>query len=88
MKTYKVLLSQITEGKTSPVKKKKKKKSGKGVLKTVERKPGVIGSFIAGAAAAAHRHIMGTAQKYGYQPITDYMRQGGSKKEIYVRKDD
>lgn len=52
---------------------KSKKKKDKSSSSSSTQRSGVIGSFITGFAAAAHRDIMGTAQKYGYHPIAHYV---------------
>lgn len=86
MKTYKTLVLQLDEAAAS------KKTKTKVVGRVVGGLAGAGGSFLGGAAAAAHRAIIQPAHtKYGYQPIADYMRsmkRGTTKRKVYIETDD
>lgn len=97
MKSYKTLISEIQEAS-----KPEPKKSGKDTIAASSRKKrkvstedkpkgllGLLGTIGSGAVAAAHRHLIHPAHaKYGYQPITDYMKGFGKKKKVYIETDD
>lgn len=103
MKTYKTLLSELKKPNTSTSSiKDKKNDDGKKTITVVDNRKsktvkqddrpkgvfGVLGSVVSGAVAAAHRHLIKPAHtKYGYQPITDYMK-GSGKKKVYIETDD
>ena len=80
MKSFKQLQSFLYEDDKKDNKDKKSKDKDTKKKETSGGKPserqGLVGSFITGFLAAGHKDIMGTARKYGYEPISHYVGVG------------